>query len=130
MKRMPRASKPARPVVDDAAIVLAALDELGGGAVVVLDAALRIVSATPTAEGLLGVLPRGQLAAKVLCGSSATRPVADALAAGRPVRATIPIPVGPGRLRVRGIPIDRNAVRLGWAMLFEEESADDDAPIT
>ena len=125
---MRRAPKPAKADADDGAVVLAALDELGGGAVLVLDASLRIVSATPTAERLLGVLPRGQLAAKVLCGSSGTRPVAEALAAGRPVRAIIPNPSGDGRLSVRGVPIDRDTVRLGWAMLFEEEPADADAP--
>ena len=106
---------------DPLPVLLASLEELGGGAVLMLDASLRIVGATRTADALLGDPPRGALAAKILCGASVERPVAEALAAGRAVHAVIPHPAGEGRLHVRGIPLERDGARLGWALTFQHE---------
>lgn len=109
-------------------LALAALEEMGGGAVVLLDSELRIVAATRAATALLGELPRGVAVVKVLCGSTVDRPVAEALAAGRAVQAVIPHPSGVGRIRVRGAPLGPAKARLGWAMSFERErSADQEA---
>lgn len=80
------------------------------GAALVLDRDRHIVLATPEAEELIGTrAPTGALATKLLCGPSAAakRPLADALDAGRPVQAVIPMPGGSreGRtLRVQAIP--------------------------
>ena len=123
--RRPHLVVPADPLP----IVLASLEELGGGAVLLLDASLRIVAATAAADALLGDPPRGALAAKILCGASVERPVAEALAAGRAVNAIIPHPRGDGRLRVRGIPLERDSVRVGWAMSFEHEPSVEHAPV-
>lgn len=109
-------------------LALAALEETGGGAVILLDAKLRIVAATRAATTMLGQLPRGVPAVKVLCGATVDRPVAEALAAGRAVQAIIPHPSGFGRLRVRGVPLGPSKARLGWALGFEQEhSADHEA---
>jgi two-component system response regulator AtoC len=94
-----------------------------------LDASLRIVGATRAADALLGDPPRGALAAKVLCGTSVERPLAEALAAGRAVHAIIPHPRGEGRLRVRGIPLDRDGARAGWALTFQHEPSVERAPV-
>jgi transcriptional regulator with PAS, ATPase and Fis domain len=121
-----RRTRPATPI-DPLPIILASLEELGGGAVLVLDASLRIVGATTAADELLGDPRRGALAAKVLCGTSVERPVAEALAAGRAVHAINP--GGEGRLRVRGIPLAREGERVGWALSFEREPSVDRAPV-
>ncbi len=107
-----------------AAVLAAALEEVAGAALV-LDAELRIVAATGEAEVLLGVsVPAGIAAPKLLCGQASERPVAEALAAGRPVVAAVPWPNGSGGERlvgVRATPIQREGVRLGWLLLLREE---------
>jgi transcriptional regulator with PAS, ATPase and Fis domain len=107
--------------------LLLALEQLGGGAVVVLDRGLHIVDATPTADALLGTPPRGVLAPKVLCGSSAQRPIAEALAAGRAAEATIPSPLGKGQVRVHAQPLHVAGKVAGFVLLFEAVASDDEA---
>ena len=107
--------------------VLAALELLGGGPIVVLDRQLKIVDATPAADALMGGLPRGVLASKVFCGNRAVRPVAEALAAGRPVDATIPSPTGTGQLRIRAEPLMTGDKVSGFILLLDLLQDDADA---
>ncbi|HEY6562336.1 MAG TPA: sigma 54-interacting transcriptional regulator [Polyangiaceae bacterium] len=104
------------------ALVAEALSSVVGAALV-LDAELRVVLATSDAETLLGYdVPLGISAPKLLCGESAKRPVAEALAAGRPVQAVIPLPSKGGAerlLKVRSLPIGQNS-RRGWLLLLDE----------
>ena len=67
------------------AVVLDALEDVVGAGAMILDASLRIVAATPAANRLLGHPARGVLAIKAICRGTVERPVAEALAAGRPV---------------------------------------------
>jgi transcriptional regulator with PAS, ATPase and Fis domain len=102
-----------------------ALGELGG-AVIVLDRALRITAATPRAATLLGFPPPiGEKAVRVLCGESSKRPIAEALAEGRPVEATIPRPnrSGDTLVRVRAVPLGPSEARAGWMLLLEDVGA-------
>lgn len=78
-----------------------------GGAALVLDRDRRVRLATPEARALLRRdVPDGILATTLLCGARAKRPLEEALAAGQPVHAVIPLPgTAHGRLlRVRAIP--------------------------
>ena len=104
-------------------VTLATLEELGGGAVVVLDRELRVIASTARADALLDVVPHGVSAPKFLCGDSARRPIAEALAAGRAVTATVPRPGKRGErlLRVSAVPVHRAGARVGWALLIDEE---------
>jgi two-component system response regulator AtoC len=122
-------SRSATDALDDH-IVRAALEELGGGAVLILDRELRVVCSTARADDLLGEVPRGVPAPKLLCGDAAQRPVAEALAAGRAITATVPRPGkrGDRSLRVSTIPLKRGKERLGWALLIEEERLEGDGP--
>ena len=91
---------------DDADVFAAALEGLAGAALV-LDERRRVRLATPAAAKLLRTkIPRGALVTDLLCGGRTKRPLADALDAGQPVRAVIPMPGGPpGRLlQVSAIP--------------------------
>ena len=111
-------------------VTLAALEELGGGAVVVLDRELKVIASTARADALLGVLPRGVSAPKLLCGDSAKRPLAEALAAGRAMTATIPRPSRGAEhlLRVSAVPVHHAEARVGWALLIDEEAVAGDGP--
>jgi transcriptional regulator with PAS, ATPase and Fis domain len=110
-------------------VTLATIQELGGGAVVILDRELRIIGSTARADALLGPLPRGVSGPKVLCGGATQRPVAEALAAGRAVTAMIPFPGRVDeRLRVSAVPVHRAGTRAGWALLIDEESVGADGP--
>ena len=129
MKRM-AAVKHARP--DTEAVLVSALEELGGGAVMILDAELRILASSPAADELLGgAAPIGARAPKVLCGGAVERPVAQALAAGRAVTATIPRPHQKGEraLRVTTAPVHRDGQRVGWVLSFREEALSADGPV-
>jgi len=115
----------ARPTHDE--LTLAVLEELGGGAVLVLDRELRILSSTPSADALLGEVPRGVLAPRLLCGGATKRPVAEALAAGRPVTATL-AREGERSLRVSAVPVHRRGARVGWALLLAEDAVSSEGP--
>ncbi len=109
--------------------VLAALGELVGAAIV-LDAQLRIVGATARAIELLGTeIPLGVSAIKVLCGRSAQRPVAEALAARRTVDAIIDAPEGDRRLRIRAMPIHDGDEDAGWTLLLSDEPGGTEAEL-
>ncbi len=131
-----RPSPPARPMRPSAdAVTLAALEELGGP-LLVLDGELRVLAATAGAADLLGSpVPLGVSAPKLLCGQSVQRPMAEALAAGHPVSATIPRPrAGGGErlVRVRTVPLHEGAGRVGWVLLLAADAAaptDADAPV-
>lgn len=122
-------SPPERAVSFDE-VPLAALEGLAGGAVIVLDHDLRVLAATLRAEALLGSVPKGASAPKLLCGDAVKRPVAEALAAGRPVRATVPRPGqrGSRNLRVSASPVYQGNERIGWTLLLDDEAPNDDAP--
>ncbi len=110
----PRVAKPLR-----ADLLLAALEALGGAALV-LDADLVVRAASPSARRLLGGEPVGASAARVLCGDGPAKPVAEALAAGRPVHAVLPHPSrGARHLSVRTIPM-KGSARAGWVVLLDE----------
>jgi transcriptional regulator with PAS, ATPase and Fis domain len=109
-------------VRDDASRLLTwAIEDLGA-ACAVLDADLVIVEATPSADALTsGALVRGTSLVKALCGDAPQRPIAEALAAGRPANGAIVRPGIDGVMRtleVRASPIVRDEVRVGWLVLF------------
>jgi transcriptional regulator with PAS, ATPase and Fis domain len=130
----PGAKRSAAPGLGSAAgVVEDALGELGG-AVLVLDADLKIVASTRQAKSLLGFeVPLGQPAPRVLCGGATQRPVAEALAAGQPVTASIPHPGSAERARrisVRSVPIGPLESRTGWLLLLDDASdADAEGPV-
>jgi transcriptional regulator with PAS, ATPase and Fis domain len=98
-----------------------ALEALAGAALL-LDRELRIVEVTGAAKKLLGVdVPIGAAAPKILCGAGARRPVAEALAEGRPIQAVIPHPgsAAERRISVRTLPIGAERPR-GWILLLDE----------
>jgi transcriptional regulator with PAS, ATPase and Fis domain len=104
--------------------VMAALDEVGGASLV-LDADLRVVAATPSAELLLGcTIALGTLAPSLLCGAATERPVAEALAAGKPVVASVPRPMPGGKeilVGIRATPLTSKQGRVGWVLLLRQE---------
>ena len=120
----------APPPADEESILLSAIEELSGGAVLVLDRELRVVGSTQRARQLLGAIPRGVSAAKLLCGQSTQRPIAEALAAGRAVTATVARIVASRErmLRIAAAPVQRQRVRVGWTLLIDEEPASGEGP--
>ncbi len=117
---MPRANSPKKAAPKKAApdgpteLALAAL----GDAVIVLDVDLCVVTATAQARQLTSdpLLPGTRLA-KLLCGQSPERPVAEALASGHPVTAEVLRLVGDGRaqpLQVEATPLRRGKTRQGY----------------
>jgi transcriptional regulator with PAS, ATPase and Fis domain len=126
--------RPPRPSTD--ALVTAALGTAAGAAIV-LDAELRVVVATTEAERICGgPVPVGLSAPAFLCGGRPKRPLAEALAAGRAVEATIPRPSdGKRMMRVRAAPIvqthsrTRASAPLGWLITLEDagESGSDES---
>jgi transcriptional regulator with PAS, ATPase and Fis domain len=119
------AAKPSDPLT-------LALGELAGAAIV-LDPELRITAATSLAVDLLGFpVPIGENAAKVMCGESVKRPLAEGLAEGRPVEALIPRPKRSGDtlIRVRSLPLGDPRRRAGWLLLLEDAGhAGEEGPI-
>ena len=84
---------------DSAARLLSLAIEDLGFACAVLDPQLAIVTATPEADRLTdGALVRGSTIVKALCGDAAERPIAEALAAGRPASGAIVRPDRPASL--------------------------------
>jgi transcriptional regulator with PAS, ATPase and Fis domain len=114
------------------ALLLAALEDVGG-ACAVLDANLAIVAASESADVLTdGALERGVSIVKALCGDAVQRPIAEALAAGRPANGAIVRPDRDGVMRsleVRASPIVRDGDRAGWLVRFARSGVDADAPI-
>ena len=110
-------------------VLLAALWEVVGPAMV-LDDRLRIVAATPGADDAIGVpVEMGVSAPALLCGSGPVRPIAEALAEGRPVTARIERPTRGGRdrtVQVRAVPIGRER-RIGWLLLLDADEAEGEA---
>ncbi len=111
-----------------------ALGEVAGAAII-LDDRLCIVDRTLEAEQLVGPLPLGASAPAVLCGNGPERPVAEALAQGRPVAATIHRPGDDGSagfLSVRAIPLRKGESKVGWLLLLEADelaAEHPDAPV-
>lgn len=110
-----------------------AIEQLGGASIV-LDRELRIIASTKRAVALLGFEPpRGRAAPKVLCGSTTQRPIAEALAQGRPMTATIAHPGSAdasSRITVRSLPLGEGNERTGWLlMLHDATSADAVGPM-
>lgn len=131
----PPSPPPPALTFDEQQLVRAALSEVAGAAVV-LDERLRIIDCTDQAEALVGSsLPRGVAAPDVLCGAGPDRPVADALAAGRPVSATIHRPgadANTGFLSVRAIPLRNGETIAGWLLLLDADeltAGDNDAAV-
>ena len=97
------------------------------GPAMVLDEGLRIVAFTPGVVALLGQEPElGIAAPKLLCGHGEERPVAEALAAGRSVHASIlrPLETGGNRLvQVRANPLETETTR-SWLLLFEADQGE------
>ncbi len=89
------------------------------GPSVLLDERLCVRFASEEAATVLGTeLPIGASAPALLCGQRAQRPVAEALAAGRPIQALIPRPDEPDVLvNVRSIPLRRGNRKIGWLLL-------------
>ena len=108
-------------MAEDITALLEALEELSGPALV-LDPQLRVVGATRQSEELVGTpITPGTLAPALLCGEGPERPVAEALAAGRPVSAYVhrPGPEGDERVvRVRASPLRSG----GFVLLLDEEN--------
>src|SRR5690606_3821175 len=110
-------------VSDSNEIVVRALQETAGTAIV-LDHELRVVAFTNDASEMVGgPIPLGAYAPQVLCGSGPQRPVAEALALGRPVHAEVrrPSSQGAGRMvGVRAVPLadGGGTGRLGWLLLL------------
>lgn len=118
--------------------VLEALDVAGGPALI-LDNQLRIIAASPGAERLLGdTVPPGTSAPSLLCGDRQKKPVAEALAAGRAIQATIEAPRrqrggsdDKRLLEVRSIPLGTAAggKPTGWLLLLRDAGAANDGVV-
>jgi len=123
-------------VHDDVTQLMAwALEELGGPCAV-LDAELAVVAVTPAADALTdGALVRGTSLVKALCGDAPQRPIAEALAAGRPASGAIVRPDAHGVMRtleVRASPLRHDRRTIGWLVMFarpDELGGDAAAPI-
>jgi transcriptional regulator with PAS, ATPase and Fis domain len=116
------------PSLDQAlGLALDALEDLGG-AVLLADASLRVIVASPLAERLLRERVReGTSIARLLYGGALDRPIAEALAHGRPVTGLVARPSEDDRdhtLRVRASPIGRAGEPVGWALLLDESASE------
>ena len=103
-------------------MLVAALEDLGG-AVIVLDAKLGVVHATPQAERLVGAtIHPGASLVKLIYGEADDRPIAEALVHGRATTGSLDRVDPDGatwRLEVRATPIERDRGRLGWRVMLE-----------
>lgn len=128
------AQRRASPAEHDRDLLEAAIDELVG-AVIVLDAHLRVRAVTPSAEAVLGFdVPIGASAATLLCGDRPNRPFAEALANGVPFQAVIPRPKHDEdvreQVRVRSVPVgDEGGETVGWVVHVASIPGDDTAPV-
>ena len=100
--------------------MLAAIEDMGG-AVIVLDAKLAVLHATPEAERVIGVpVPVGVSLVKLLCGEAERRPIAESLASGLATRGEVTRPAPDGSVRtlhVQATPIERAKQRIGWLVI-------------
>jgi transcriptional regulator with PAS, ATPase and Fis domain len=105
-------------------VLTRALSELAGTALI-LDRELRVVLATRGVEALLGTpVKPGTPAVKVLCASSPTRELAEALVSGRSVSVVIPHPDRSEKrraLRVRALAL-RDAKQISGYVLWLDET--------
>ncbi|MCC6619832.1 MAG: sigma 54-interacting transcriptional regulator [Deltaproteobacteria bacterium] len=110
-------------------LLLDALDIVAGPALL-LDAELAVRQATAGAIELLGAEPTlGVSAPALLCGGRPKRPIADALAAGRPIQAVVPHPDDAARLlHVRSLPLRRGKRKIGWLLLLANALEAGDEP--
>ena len=118
---------------DTSRSLLAALDAAAGAALV-LDEDLCVVGASPSALRLLGPgVHAGVSAPALLCGDRPKKPIADALAAGRGIRATVPCPGDERRLvDVRSVPLggQGRAKPLSWLLLLADAGEANDGVVT
>ncbi len=134
MSRPPSEASAAEAV--ERTLCAAALEDLLG-AVLLLDAQLRIRLATPSAAAALGSeVPLGTSAATLLCGDRPKRPFAEAMAEGVAFQAVIPHPGAPHggeQVRVRSVPITggegEGAAPVGWMITLVPVSASDGEPV-
>jgi transcriptional regulator with PAS, ATPase and Fis domain len=119
-----------KPADVDRALIAATLDELAG-AVLVLDAQLRIRAASSAAEAVLGFeVPQGASAATLLCGDRPEKPFGEALAAGIPFQAVIPRPGAEAeQIRVRSVPVGGAGETLGWIIYVSAVTGADTTPV-
>ena len=109
-------------------LVLPALEALAG-AVLLVDLQQRVTAATPEAEARLGpaTVRPGTSLAEVLSVSEGARGLEALLSQGRQVearsRASGPVRV----MRVRAVPLEQGAKRLGWAVLLGAEAESEGA---
>jgi DNA-binding NtrC family response regulator len=99
-----------------------ALESLGG-AVILVDASLRVVGATRSAARTLGApVPIGAHVVRILSGGNDPR-IADAFSGERAVVATIPSGRAGNevRTRVRATPLRDGAEHVGWIVRLVEE---------
>ena len=110
----------------DAATLLGLALEQAIGPALVLDHDLRIVAVAGDVAGLLGFdAPMGVAAPKVLCGTSDQRPIAEALAEGRPVSADVPRTGRDGsmvNIQVRAVPLLDGEECIGWLLSLSADS--------
>lgn len=122
--------KTVTPEHANADVVSEAFGELGG-AVLILDGELRVVLATKQAEDLLGFQVKlGRSAAKVICGGATKRPVAEALASGKPITTVIPHPGSSDerrRIAVRSVRLGPAEAATGWLLMLDDASEIDEA---
>jgi len=114
----PPSSSPEAPTGQRHRLLWALGEELGPA--ILLDARLRVVDWNPQAEALVGTpIAEGVSAASLLCSDRVDRPLAEALAAGQPVTATIPRPLpgaaGERWVRVRARPLREDGDGIGGA---------------
>jgi transcriptional regulator with PAS, ATPase and Fis domain len=101
-------------------LLLPALEALAG-AVLLVDLQQRVTAATPEAEARLGsaTVRPGTPLAEVLSLSEGARSLEALLTHGRQVEAR---PRTSGPVRVRAVPLEQGAKRLGWAVLLGAEA--------
>ncbi len=118
----PSAVAPRKPREVDLEALLDAALATAAGPAIVLDASLRVRMATASAATLLGTeIPRGIAAPALLCGDKPERPVAEALAAGRPVHALVPRIGGSDEalVRIRSVPLG-DGRPIGWLLMLQD----------
>jgi transcriptional regulator with PAS, ATPase and Fis domain len=116
---------------DTQSALTAALEELAGGAVVVLDGELRVVVCTRGARALLGEVAPGTYAPEMFSRrrDGAGR-ISHALTSGQPVTAFTNRRPGAvaAPLRLLGVPVGKGGAPAGWALFLEERAPAEGEP--